>query len=170
VPTDTQSLDASERGRRAVAKRWSAATQTEKDASTAHMRAALAAKAVQRARQQAARLGLDLSDEQANAAGTMLLKNEQRDRAGQARAAAVAANAEKKRGADEAWAVLQAERYISSLRLSTSALPDGAQLRITLVALEDELAAPDGFQRGRYLRRLQTLLETARATLAAPAA
>lgn len=158
VSETTSTFDPGENGRRAAAKRWSSASQADKDAATSHMRAALSARAIERARQQASILGIHLDFEEAEAAGAALLKHEQRVRAQHARVTAAATRAMRKRHSDERWAIAQAERYAAS----TSSVPDRLPLADMLTALRDELEAPDGFQRSRYLRRLQAVLRNAR--------
>ena len=123
----------------------------------AHARAAMQDKYRAEALGQFAALGVTPTDEQVQQAGERLLKKAQQDRMAVARAGRHTPEAKQARSLD--WAIRQVHTYATLLHTWAPQVPDSEQTRICLMAVGDELRAPDGFNRKRLLKRLQALVD-----------
>jgi hypothetical protein len=124
-------------------------------ARAAHARASLAAQRRERARAQLAAMGIEATEEQIEAAGTRILKAEQRDRMAVARRNRWTGHVDAKRAADVNFATDQAIVAADRVKaLYPTVSVDADVMRVCLMAVADELDAPDGFNRNRLLRRL----------------
>jgi hypothetical protein len=118
----------------------------------ARVRAGLLVAATQRAQAQAAILGVELPDPEA--AGARLMAQEQRERALAQQAAATAAAVEKRKRDNADWALGQMLRCVRDM-LTFEPTLDKRTLAMVLSDLtREELDAPDGFNRTRFLKRL----------------
>lgn len=127
----------------------------------AHARAVQRAQHMTEAREQFARLGVVPTEEQVEHAGALLLKKAQQDRMAVARAGRHTPEAKRDRNLD--WAVRQVHTYATLLHTWAPEVPDNEQARVCLMAVGDELRAPDGFNRKRLLKRLQALVDHVKA-------
>jgi hypothetical protein len=134
--------------------RWSGATEDERKAAMAHARKGLLLGAIAKAKSQAEVLGVTITDAQANAAGARILKAEQRERAraNQAMAAAAAVKARAARNAD--WALGQMLRCVRDILTFEPTLHKPTLAAVLSDLTREELDAPDGFNRTRFLKRL----------------
>jgi hypothetical protein len=129
----------------------------------AHARASMRSQFEHEAREQLLRLGLDPTDAQVTAAGDRLLKAAQRDAMAVARASRWKGHTESKRAADADWALGQVLRYADIVNAHDPSIPDHDIVRLLTMALADELGAPDGFSRPRFIKRLQSYVDRAKA-------
>lgn len=129
----------------------------------AEVRASQLRAATTRASAVAANLGIVLTDEQADEAGRRLLKQEQAGRAAEARASLALKRATRNSDFAIRMAGEYAQRYLDLWGSYTDAdIP--AVKRATYEAARVELyETPDGFKASRLLRRLDALLNEARA-------
>jgi hypothetical protein len=128
----------------------------------AHARAALAEKARAEAAAQFERMGITPTPDQLDVAGANILTAAHRDRMAVARASRWKGHADSKRAADADWAVTQVLRYADLVNAHDPSTPDHDIVRLLTMALADELGAPDGFSRPRFIKRLQSYVDRAK--------
>ena len=138
-------------------------TQPDMAARMSHVRAGLLNKARATAQTHADMLGVTLTDEQADEAARRILKAEQAARVAQARVQRVA----KAREDFASWAVGQGLRYGDTLNACEPTIPLNVAKRLTLMAVRDELDAPDGHSRPRLIKRLDAFVARAREAMQA---
>lgn len=143
----------------AATRRWARTSQADKTAHMAHARAGMLAKAIRRATEQTAVLGIELTPEQAEQAGRRLLKTEQAARAAMSRATRDANLIDRKKAADTEWAMRQAHVFADKVKTWDPTVPEKDIFRIVLMAVADELTAPDGLQRPRCIKRLKAYVD-----------
>jgi hypothetical protein len=120
-----------------------------------HARNGLRVKHLEEARASFARLGIEPTPLQLSEATERLLKAAQRDRLAAARVNRWKGHAESQRAADVEWATdaaMQAADRIKALYPTVSV--DANVFKVCLMAVADELDAPDGFNRTRLISRL----------------
>ncbi len=129
----------------------------------AGVRQALLDGAIWRARGITANLGIVLTDEQADAAGARLLKQEQAERAAQARASLAARRATRNSDFAVRMAGEYAQRYLDLWGSYKDADVNEVKRDFYEDARVELYETPDGFKSGRLIHRLEARLAEARA-------
>jgi hypothetical protein len=129
----------------------------------AHARAKMRDRYLEEARDHFARMGIEPTPEQLASAGENLLLAAQRDRLNIARVTRWTAHKDEKRAADVEWATDQAHKYADVAHAFDPTIPDWDVFRVCLMAVADELGAPDGFSRPRLIKRLAAYVKSVQA-------
>jgi hypothetical protein len=142
--------------------RWDGTTEDDRKATMAHARAGLLVGAVAKAKAQAEVLGVTLTDEQAEAAGARILRNEQAQRAREQQARATAAAVEARKVANADWALGQMLSAIRSMLTFEPGLHTPTLASVMSDVTREELDAPDGFNKRRLTKRLDGFIQRAK--------
>jgi hypothetical protein len=112
------------------------------------------------------RLGIPFTEYDLQRAADNLLKEAQRERMAAARATRWQGHLEAKKADDLSWAARLAFDTAYQLHTFAPTVPQRDQTRICLLALQDEESAPDGFNRARFVRRMEAIVESVKAQTA----
>jgi hypothetical protein len=146
-----------------MASRWGRASQSEKDEQAAIAREGITRKYLEQATATFERMSITPTPEQVATAADSLRVADLRERMAYARERSVQVAAEKARVRAVEFAVRQAHRYADILRAYEPTIADKVLFRLCVIVAKDELDAPDGFKAHRCVKRLQALVDDAKA-------